>query len=111
MFKNLTDFSHKRSGKEAFGFYLAYLVLIMLLGGLLGGIMGLVMGGGSFELGLRLGNLTAVLVVLGLSFAVLAKKNLMGNFGMILVAVVSGLLAFLGGGLLGLIPTAYLTTK
>lgn len=111
MFKNLTDFSYKRSGKEAIGFYIGYLVLIILVGALFGVILGLFFGDRSFEIGLRIGNLFAILVTIILSFVILSKKNLMNNFGLILVAVLSGLLAFLGGGLLGLIPAAYLSTK
>ena len=111
MFKNLTDFSYKRTGKEALGFYIGYLVLIVVVGAILGGILGLVLGEESFEIGLRVGNILAILATLGLSFLILSKKKMMNNFGMILLALLSGLLAFVGGGLLGLIPTAYFTTK
>lgn len=111
VFKNLTDFSYKRTGKEALGFYLGYLVLIIVVGAILGGTLGLAFGEQSFELGLRVGNIIAILVALGLSFMILSKKGLMNDFGMILLALLSGLLAFIGGGLLGLIPAAYLSTK
>lgn len=111
MFKNLTDFSYKRSGKEALGFYLAYLVLIVLVGGIVGAVTGLASGSQSYELGVRVGNIVAILLVLGVSFAILSKKKLMNNFGLVLLALLSGLLAFAGGSVLGLIPTAYLSTK
>lgn len=111
MFKNLTDFSYKRSKKEAVGFYLGYLVVIVLVAGLLGGVIGLAFGDKGVEAGLRFGNIIAIVVSLGLSFAILSKKKLMSNFGLILVALASGVFAFFGGGLLGLIPAAYLSTK
>jgi len=111
MFRKLTDFSYKRSFKEALGFYLGYLLLIVLASMILGGVSGLVLGNQSTEIGLRIGNLVAVIAVLALSFMILSKKDLSGNFGMILVALLSGILAFLGGSLLGLIPAAYLSTK
>jgi len=111
MFKNLTDFSYKRTGKEALGFYLAYLLLIVLIGVLSGVVSALASGQQNYELGFRIGNIIAILSCLGLSFAVLSKKNLMNNFGFILLALLSGLLAFIGGGLVGLLPAAYLTTK
>ena len=111
MFKNLTDFAYKRSGKEALGFYLGYLILIVVVGALAGGLFGLASGQENFELGLRIGNIIGILASLGLSFAVLSKKGLMNNFGLLLLALLSGLLAFIGGGLLGLIPASYLTTK
>ena len=38
MFKNVTDFSFQRTGKEAFGFYLAYLLICMILSGIAGGV-------------------------------------------------------------------------
>ena len=111
MFKKLTNLAYKRSRKEALGFYLGYLILIVVVGALAGGLFGLASGQENFELGLRIGNIIGILASLGLSFAVLSKKGLMNNFGLLLLALLSGLLAFIGGGLLGLIPASYLTTK
>ena len=111
MFKNLTDFSYKRSTKEAVGFYLAYLFLIVILGALLGGIIGLLIGQEGIDVGTRFGSILAILTCLGISFAILSKKNLLKNFGLILVALLSGILAFAGGGILGLIPVAYLSSR
>ncbi|MFV1916914.1 MAG: hypothetical protein ACC618_00275 [Patescibacteria group bacterium] len=85
--------------------------MIILVGALFGAILGLFFGDRSFEIGFKIGNLFVILVTLSLSFAILSKKNLMSNFGLILLAVLSGLLTLLGGGLLGLIPAAYLSTK
>jgi hypothetical protein len=112
MFKHLTDFAYKRSFKEAIGFYLAYLFLIILLAALLGGLMGLIAGQeDSFEFGLRVGNIVAIVVTMGISLLILRKKGFLGNFGYIILIILSGLLAFFGGGLLGLIPVAFLTTR
>ncbi len=111
MFKKLTDFSYKRSGKEALGFYVAYLVLIIISAGLLGGVIGLILGEEGITLGMRVGNLIAVFMCLAISFVLLSKKRETGNFGFILLALLSGILAFLGGGILGLIPAAYISTK
>jgi len=111
MFKKLMEFKYKRTTKEALGFYLSYLLLIVIVGALIGGIMGLVAGESSIEFGMRFGGLVAVIISLVLSFLILSKKKLTKNFGMILVALLSGVLAFFGGGLLGLIPVAYLSTK
>lgn len=111
MFKNLTKFEYKRSTKEAVGFYLAYLLLTILIGGLMGGLVGVVSGGGGFELGLRVGQTVAVLVTMGLAVMILKNKGILNKFGNIMLVVLTGFLAFFGGGLLGLIPAAYLTTK
>ena len=82
MFKNLTDFAYKRNRKEALGFYLGYLILIVVVGALAGALFGLASGQENFELGLRIGNIIGILASLGLSFAVLSKKGLMNNFGL-----------------------------
>ncbi len=114
MFKTLTDLGMKRTGKQALGFYLAYLLLFMVVGGLLGGVAGLSgvnSGSGGFDTGMRLGVTVSVILSLGLSILILRAKKKQNSFGLILIALLSGLLAILGGGLLGLIPVAFLTTK
>lgn len=115
MFVKLTDFKRKRTGREAFGFYLAYLVLIVLAAAIAGGLFGAAAGGSNrdlaYETGQNMGTIVAVAVCLYLSFTVLTQKKLTKNFGFILVGLLSGLLAVLGGGALGLIPVAFLTTK
>lgn len=111
MFKNLTNFGYQRSAKEAIGFYIAYLALFMLIGAIFGGIGGLVAQNKTFDFGLRIGNIVAIITSLGLSFLILKEKNLLGSFGFILLALLSGLIALFIGGLGGLLPAAYLTTK
>lgn len=85
----------------------------MVVGALLGGLAGLTMQNleSSFSWGLRAGNIIAVLGSLGISFLILREKKLLGNFGFVLLALLSGVLAIFAGGILGLIPAAYLTTK
>ena len=109
MFKDLTNFAKKRTGWEAFGFYLAYLLLIIVVALLLGAMVALL----DFNTGVafRAGNIFAIAICLTLAFMVLKQKNLASNFGFILLALLSGVLAFIGGGILGLIPVAFLTTR
>lgn len=117
VFNQLTNFGYIRSWKEAVGFYIAYLVLTMLISALISGVAGNLLLPATadfsegFNLGLRIGPFVAAVVTLVLSFLILSKKRLMSNFGLILLAIVTGILGFWGGGLLGLIPTAYLTTR
>lgn len=112
MFKNLTNFAYKRNTKEAVGFYFAYLFLIILLGALFGGLAALIIGQeDNFELGMRIGSLTSIVITIGVSFLILKKKNLLKNFSYIILILFSGLLAYLGGGLLSLIPVSFLTTR
>ena len=112
MFKNLLDFGYKRTWLQAVGFYLAYFLLIIIIGFLAGALMGLIFSGGSVSaMGVQIGNILAIVICLALSFTILYKKNQHKNFGLVLLALLSGILAFLGGGLLGLIPAAFLTTR
>ena len=117
MFTKLTDFSYTRSIKEALGFYLAYLLLGIILGAIIGALYA------SFSLessadftegyiaGQKAGAVVAIAYPLVLSYLVLSKKKLLGNFGYLLLGLLSAILAIFGGALLGLVPAAYLTTK
>lgn len=117
MFTKLTDFGYKRSGKEAFGFYIAYLLFGIVLGALAGALYASVTldASSGFQDGVaagqRVGGVIAILFPLVLAFLVVTKRNLTKDFLSILLAILSGILGLFGGGLLGLIPVAYLTTK
>ncbi|MBU4338569.1 hypothetical protein KKB43_02500 [Patescibacteria group bacterium] len=114
MFNNLTDFSYKRNFKEAMGFYIFWLVFILVVGGLLAIVLSIIIGQtdkeAAREFGFKVGVAMAILTNLAISFLILRKKNLRG-ISYIFLALLSGVLASVGGGLLGLIPTAYLSTK
>lgn len=110
MFSNLADFGYKRSSLQSLGFYIVYLILTILTGFLAGMIFGVSTGSTSFESGQKVGMIVAILVVLVLSFLVLQAKKLLNNYFYLSLAAASGVVAFLGGGLFGLIITAYLTT-
>lgn len=114
MFKNLTDFAYQRNTKEAIGFYLAYLVFIILISVLASIIIAILIGvnkDNASDFGLRLGTFFAVISSFGLGILVLKAKNNLNNFGLLLLVILAGLIAFFLGGLGGLIPVAYLTTK
>ena len=105
----------KRSTKEAFGFYFAYLLLVLIISVIISVGIALIFKSSNFNsgfnMGLRIGTIIAVIISLGLSFLVLKEKKLLRNFGLILLALLSGLLAFFLGGLGGLIIASYLTTR
>ena len=112
MFKKLMEFDYDRTPKEAFGFYVAYLVLCMLLSGLAAGILSIFsIIDDSFQAGLRVGTIIAVIVSVFLSLFVLSEKKLLNKFPYLLLVILSGVLAFYIGGLGGLIPVAFLTTR
>ena len=108
MFSKLFDLRLKRTGKQAFGFYVVYLLLLLLVAMLLGGVVGLISGLG-FQAGLKVGQLMAIIVCLVVSFMILNYKKSLSP-GNVILALLAGILAMVGGGLLGLIPVAYLTT-
>jgi hypothetical protein len=114
MFKKLTDFSYVRTGKEAFGFYLGYLLFILILSAVVSSIfmgVGFIAPEHGFRSGMRLGTTVAIACSVALSLLVVSHKKLTGSFGYILLSLVAGLLASIGGGLLGLIIPAVITTK
>lgn len=111
MFRNLLTFSKQRTGKEAVGFYISYFILIVLLGGLGAGLTALVGAtSDAFEAGLLTGTIIGVVCCTLLAVLIVWSKKLSDILSLILVPV-AGLLAMFGGGLLGLIPVAYLTTR
>ena len=112
MFKNLTSFGYQRSTVEAVGFYLTYLLLLMIAAGGLASMLGVAMGqSDNFNFGLIVGNMLAVISCSGISFLILKEKKLLSNYGFILLALLAGVLAFFIGAIGGLIPAAFLTTR
>ena len=113
MFKEVFVLSKVRTVKEAVGFYLVYFLLLGLIGLI---IMTLLSEPpDSLEEGFQQGQIVGQyfwsIACLVLSFLVLYKKKQLNSVRLILIALLSGAGAVLLGGLLGLIPTAYLTTK
>lgn len=107
-FSELSNFEYQRSAKQAIGFYLAYLVFIIILAGAFGALLG-VSGGSHGSVSIVAGNLVAMILTGYLGFAIWRQKHLEpAMLGLVALAVVLGLL---GGGILGLIPVAYLTTR
>lgn len=111
MFSHITDFSYQRTRKQAVGFYIAYLILTVLIGGLAGGIIGVATEQSTFEQGLKVGDLTATAVVIILGFIILHAKGRLSHFGYLVLVILSGIITIFGGGILGFLVTAYLTTR
>lgn len=118
MFTNLFVLEKERTGKEAFGFYLAYFLLASLLQGLISSFIVPYSPSESlaesfaagYTAGRKVGMYSSVVFSLVLSFAVLFKKEKLQNFRLVLIALLSGVGAIIFGGILGLVPAAYLTT-
>ncbi|MBU6415034.1 hypothetical protein KGQ34_02220 [Patescibacteria group bacterium] len=115
MFKNLLNFSYKRGWKEAIGFYLAFFLVGFILGGIGGALSGIQSEATTFSQGFSLGYEVGVKIgivySLIISCVVLIQRKLYKNFWYFILALLSGLLAFFGGSLLGLIIPAFMTTR
>ncbi|HUW97477.1 MAG TPA: hypothetical protein VMV40_01355 [Acidiferrobacter sp.] len=112
MFKGLLSFGMVRTPLQAFGFYVAYLLVGVLIGALAGGlsaVAGGTPGVSNFALGLRYGAVAGTIYVAAIGITVVAKKNL--GFGYYLLALLGAIMALFGGALLGLIPVAFMTTR
>lgn len=106
MFKHLVDFSYKRNTKEAFGFYLAYLLLGLVIGGLAGSLFGQ-----DFNSGVIAGAYSSAVMLFVVGGLILSKRERYKKFAFILLVFLSVLMSRFGDAILGLIPLAYLTTK
>ena len=122
MFKDLLVFEKQRTGKEAFGFFLAYLLFSGLLVGIItsffstsvapsGFAEGFEQGfEEGFEQGQAVGAYVYSVLSLALSALILFRKGHLKSFGFVLIGLSSGVLALFLVAFLGLVPTAYLTT-
>ena len=113
MFSNLTAFAMVRTGKQALGFYIVYLVIAIIVGGIAGGLGGLITSAAQepvdMQVGVKWGAAAAVVYVILIGMIIVIRKKL--GIGYVILALVGGLLALVGGGVLGLIPAALMTTR
>ena len=118
MFKDLLVFEKQRTGKEAFGFFLAYLLFSGLLVGIITSFFSTSVAPSGFaegfEQGLEEGQAVGAyfysVLSLALSALILFRKGHLKSFGFVLIGLSSGVLALFLVAFLGLVPTAYLTT-
>lgn len=115
MLKNLTNFSYKRSWKEALGFYLTYLLVSISLGGIGDMFFGILSRAliidRNFYSSANIGTMIIILFCLIIACMVLTRRKLYANFGYVILVLLSGILASFGGSLLGLIIPAFMTTR
>lgn len=107
MFSNLLNLEIKRNLKQAIGFYIAYLILAILLGVVLAFISDPEM---SFEEGVEFGQWFVVLFSITFSFLIFYKKNSIQSFKSIVIILLVAVCAIFGGALLAMIPISYITT-
>lgn len=104
----LFSLSLKRSVGQAILFYVVYLIITIAAGAVLG--MVLSVAGLGFQEGLYAGAILAILICTGLAIKIKSTHGLQHS-GVIVLIIATAVLAFVGGGFLGLIIPAVLTTK
>ena len=119
MFKDLMVLEKQRTWKEAFGFYLAYCVLLLVLAFIWGMVVVLVWfpltgtpidSPEATERSIPLGAALAPMWCGLLASLVLERKGHLRSFKFALIGVLSVGLAGGWGVVYGMVPTAYLTT-
>lgn len=116
MFSKIFDFGYQRTALQAFGFYLAHIILFLLIAGI---VLGFAMGAaGMGDEPDRLMEIArAASPVLGLTHALvmsvfmLKAKNLGASRNHALIGALAIVLGGVGGPMLSLIPIAWLSTR
>ena len=111
MLEEITNLGKQRTKLEAFIYYILLFVILVILAGLFTFFYFRLLGGDlSLSEARDSGTAMAIIISLALSFYLLKIKNLMDDGILIFFAALSGGLALLGGGFLGLIIPCYFLT-
>lgn len=110
MLKDIGNLSMKRNWKEAIVFYVAYLLLLLLICFLTGVIIGVFNPNYSVETVEKIATFIIAAYCIILYFAVYFKKK-MSSFPFIILGLVAAIISFLLGEILALIIVAFLTTR
>lgn len=122
MFKKLDDFSYKRTGLEAFGFYIVATIIGIIIGAMTNVLavkfLGTTNGLNTFKEQFDASYKVAVNVVPVIAFIyatifavlIIKAKNIYKNIWAMLLAILTILATPLIGAILGMIPMAILTT-
>ncbi|MEO0378440.1 MAG: hypothetical protein AAF329_28365 [Cyanobacteria bacterium P01_A01_bin.17] len=111
MFNQLSNFRYQRTAVQAIGFYIAYFLLLVISGGLAGAMTAMIFPGDPAQLGIRAGFTIAILGCSGLAITIASQKRILNNFLTWILIALTVLLSILLGGIGGLLPVAYLSTK
>jgi hypothetical protein len=111
MFRQLSDFRAPRPASHAILFYVVYLFLGLITSALLGAAAAAITGDTSFEQGLLVGQVFAVVYTGLFSLALLRAKRQLGNGRYAMIGMAGLVAAAAGGLLLGLIVPAFLATR
>ena len=115
-FKNVLDFDYKRTAKQAVGFYLAHLFLMLLALYAIGLLVTPpeVRFSEGWRLVVWMGTAQAWMAptyVSAVSFTILIRRALMNRYGLVVLALLGTILAAFTGGLGGLAVPAIISTR
>lgn len=111
MLNNIRNLSYRRNSSEAVVFYLVYLLVGIVVSALGAGIITSIISNSDKEFFLKISSLIIVVFVFNLGFMLLGAKKMTEESKYVVTVVTASFLAYFGGGLLGLVLIAYLTTK
>ncbi len=111
MLTKMTDFGKKRTWGQAIFFYIFYVITTLILSYVIAIFLALIINRLDPEIGWKIGTITAIASSAIISLLILKTKKLMAHVGFLTLALLSALAAFLGGGILGFLIPAYLTTR
>jgi hypothetical protein len=111
MFRHLNDLRYARSLIEAIGLYIVYTLVGVIAIGILAGGYAVVTGNTGYEAGLAIGTVTGSIASLAISFLMLRAKGLLAQPLYLVLAVLTGASALLGGLILSMIFVAFLSTR
>lgn len=97
-----------RTWKQAIGFYIAYLCVYLLVGAITGVAVAVSTGSSDTDMIYRVAGPLVVLMTATVCILMITKKNL--GFMYWILGIVACGLSVLGGGILGLIIPAYIST-
>ena len=111
MFEKPFKLKLKRNLISAIGFYTIHLFILIIFS-----ILGFLIIKNAFSLdqfviGIEVGKISAIFYSVSLSILILYKKKLFKNPVLVIIGVSPFLLAYYGGGILGLLPASFLSTK
>lgn len=118
IFANLGNLAYKRSNKQAAGFYIAYFFAMLLL--VVGitvpflvvlSFAGFIPSEALGVISVLTGWILSLIFILVFGILILRAKNQMSDFASIFILLLALVFTALIGGILGMIPIAYLTKK